>query len=66
MDGHVLYFRLAESDLLSVKVFGRSGHRLGCCAESSTDGESSSSGESDEEDSDNDDEGSGWEDHGSD
>ena len=55
--GHVLCFKLAESDLLSVKVFGRSGHRLGCCAESLTDGESSSSGESDEEDSDNDDEG---------
>ena len=66
MDGHVLCFKLAESDLLSVKVFGRSGHRLGCCAESSTDGESSSSGESDEEDSDSDDEGSGREDDGSD
>ena len=57
MDGHVLCFKLAESNLLSVKVFGCSGHMLGCCAESSTDGESSSSGESDEEDSDNDDEG---------
>ena len=66
MDGHVLCFKLAESDLLSVKVFGRSGHRLGCCAESSTDGESSSSGKSDEEDSDNDDQGSGREDDGSD
>ena len=29
--------------MLSIKVFGRSGHRLGCCAESSTDDESSSS-----------------------
>ena len=60
MDGHVLCFKLAESDLLSVKVSGRSRHRLGCCAESS------SSGESDEEDNDNDDEGSGREDDGSD
>ena len=66
MDGHVLCFKLAESDLLSVKVFGRSGHMLECCAESSTNGESSSSGESDEEDSDIDDEGSGREDDGSD
>ena len=66
MKGHVLLFKLVESDLLSVKVFGRSGHRLGCCAKSSTDGESSSSGESDEEDSDSDDEGSGREDDGSD
>ena len=50
MDGHVPCFKLAESDLLSIKVFGRSGHRLGCCAESSTDDESSSSGDNDEED----------------
>lgn len=65
MDGHVLCFKPAESDLLSAKVFGRSGHRLGCCAESSTEGERSSSSESDEEDNDNDDEGSGREDDGS-
>ena len=64
MDGHVLCFKLAESDLLSVKVFGRSGHRLGCCAESSTDGENSSLCESGEEDSDNDNRGSGQEDDG--
>ena len=51
MNGHVLCFKLVESDLLSVQVFGRLGHRLGCCAESSTDGESSALGESDEEDS---------------
>ena len=49
MDGHVLCFKLAESDLLSVKVFGRSGHRLGCYAESLTDGESSSSSDGDGE-----------------
>ena len=39
-----------EADLLSVKVFGHLGSRLRCCAESSTDNETSSSGESDEED----------------
>ena len=61
MDGHVLCFKLAESDLLSVKVFGRSGIQLGCCAESSTDDESSSLSEIDEEDSDDDDDGSGRE-----
>ena len=66
MDGHVLCFKLAESDLLSIKVFRRSGHRLGCYAESSTDDGSSCSGDSDEEDSDNDDEGSGREDDQSD
>ena len=66
MKGHVLCFKLAESDLLSVKVFGRSGYRLGCCAESSSDDESSSSSKSDQEDSDSDDEGSGREDDGSD
>lgn len=43
MKGHVLCFKLVESDFLSVKVFGRLGHRLGCCAESSTDDENSSS-----------------------
>ena len=46
-----------ESGLLSVKVFGRSGTRLRCCVESSTDNETSSSSESDEEDNDSDDEG---------
>nr|XP_045087654.1 B3 domain-containing protein Os03g0212300-like [Aegilops tauschii subsp. strangulata] len=66
MDGHVLCFKLAESDLLSTKVFGRSGHKRGCCAESSTDDESSSLGDSEEEDIDGDDEGSGREDDGSD
>lgn len=49
MKGHVLCFKLVESDLLSVKVFGCSGHRLGCCTESSTDDESSSSSDGDEE-----------------
>ena len=49
--GHVLHFKLVEADLLSVKVFGRSGIRLGCYTESSTNDESSSSSDSDEEDS---------------
>jgi hypothetical protein len=64
--GLVLYFKLMENGLLSVKVFGDFGTRLKCCVESSSDdGDSSSSG-SDEEDSDSDDEGSGREDDGSD
>ena len=50
MKGHVLHFKLVESDLLSIKVFGRSGIRLGCCAKSSTEDESSSSCDNDEED----------------
>jgi hypothetical protein len=48
-EGHILHFNLVESDLFSVKVFGRSGIRLGCCAESSTNDEGSSSSDSDEE-----------------
>jgi hypothetical protein len=31
-EGHILHFKLMEADLLSVKVFGCSGARLGCCA----------------------------------
>ena len=50
-EGHVLQFKLMESGLLSVKVFGNSGIRLGCCVESSTDDESSSSSDNNEEDS---------------
>ena len=65
-EGHVLQFTLMENGLLSVKVFGHLGTRLGCCAESSTDNETSSSGNSDEENSDNDDEGSRREDTDSD
>ena len=53
--GLVLYFKLMEDGLLSVKVFGDFGTRLECCVESSSDGYSddgsSSSSESDEEDS---------------
>ena len=54
-EGHILHFKLMESGLLSVKIFGSSRVRLGCCVESSTNDESSSSSESDEEDSDGDD-----------
>ena len=43
MKGHVLHFKLVDNDLLSVKLFGRSGHMLRCCAKSSTDEKSSSS-----------------------
>ena len=53
--GLVLYFKLMEDGLLSVKVFGDFGTCLKCCVESSSDGDSddgsSSSSESDEEDS---------------
>ena len=65
-EGHVLQFKLMENGLLSVKVFGRSGICLGCCTESSTDGESSFSSDNDEEDSDNNDDNTEWEDGGSD
>ncbi|KAM3272603.1 hypothetical protein ACQJBY_042613 [Aegilops geniculata] len=60
-EGHILHFNLMEANFLSVKVFGCSGARLGCCTESSTDDESSSSSDSDEEDSDGDDDGVDWE-----
>ena len=50
--GLVLYFKLMEDGLLSVKVFGEFGTHLKCCVESSSDGDSddgsSSSSESDE------------------
>ena len=57
MTGLVLYFKLVEGGLLSVKVFGDLGIRLKCCVESSSDDEDSSSSGSDEEDSDINDEG---------
>ena len=58
--GLVLYFKLMEDGLLSVKVFGDLGTRLKCCMESCSDDEDSSSSGSDEEDSDSDDEGIEW------
>lgn len=65
-EGHVLHFKLMESDLVSVKVFGSSVIRLGCCVESSTDDESSSSSDSGAEDNASDEDGSGQEDYDSD
>ncbi|KAE8806316.1 L-ascorbate oxidase-like protein [Hordeum vulgare] len=50
-DGHVLHFKLAEDNMLSVKFYGRSDVRLGCCEESSSSAECPSSSDSDEEDS---------------
>ena len=64
--GLVLYFKLMEDGLLSVKVYEDLETRLKCCVESSSDDEDSSSSESDEEDSDSDDKGSRREDDGSD
>ena len=65
-EGLTLHFKLMESGLLSVKIFGHFGTRVRCCVESSSDDEDSSLNESDGEDSSNDDEGSGRQDDGSD
>ena len=54
--GLVLYFKLMEDGLISVKVFGDLGTHLKCCLESSSDDEDSSLSGSDE-DNDSDDEG---------
>ncbi|KAE8793028.1 L-ascorbate oxidase-like protein [Hordeum vulgare] len=51
-DWHVLCFKMVEVDMLSVKFYGRSGMRLGCCEESSSGVECSSSSGCDKEDSD--------------
>ena len=51
MSGYVLRIKLVEANMLSIKIYGHSGTRLGCCEESSSDHESSSSSDSDEEDS---------------
>ena len=64
--GLILYFKLMEGGLLSVKIFGDLGTRLKCCVESSFDDEDSSSSGSDEEDSGSDDKGSRRQDDGSD
>ncbi|KAE8767646.1 l-ascorbate oxidase-like protein [Hordeum vulgare] len=50
-DGHVLRFKLAEDNMLSVKFYGRSSVRFGCCEESSSGAECPSTSDSDEEDS---------------
>src|SRR3954462_10201089 len=54
--GLVLYFKLMEGGLLSVKVFGDLGTRQKCWVEGSSDDEDSSSSGSDEEDIDSGDE----------
>ena len=64
--GLVLYFKLMEDGLLSVKVFGDFGTRLKRCMESSSDDEDSSSSESGKEDNGSNDEGSRRQDDGSD
>ncbi|KAE8805625.1 L-ascorbate oxidase-like protein [Hordeum vulgare] len=50
-DGHILHFKLAEQNMPSVKFYGRSGVRLGCCEESSSRSDCPSSSDSDEEES---------------
>ncbi|KAI4994165.1 hypothetical protein ZWY2020_029213 [Hordeum vulgare] len=50
-DGHILCFKLAEDNMLSVMFYGCSGVRLGCCEESSSGAECPSSSDSDEENS---------------
>ncbi|KAE8816268.1 l-ascorbate oxidase-like protein [Hordeum vulgare] len=47
-DGHILRFKLAEENMLSVKFYGCTGVRLGCCEEGSSGAESPSSSDSDE------------------
>ncbi|KAE8800165.1 l-ascorbate oxidase-like protein [Hordeum vulgare] len=49
-DGHILCFKLAEVNMLSVKFYGRTGVRLGCCEEGSSDAECPSSSNSDKGD----------------
>ena len=46
---HILRFKLAEDNMLSVKFYGRSVVRLGCCEESSSATESPSLRDGDED-----------------
>ncbi|KAE8820115.1 l-ascorbate oxidase-like protein [Hordeum vulgare] len=50
-DGHVLHFKPAEDNMLSVKFYRCSSVRLCCCGESSSGAKCPSSSNSDEEDS---------------
>ncbi|KAE8820511.1 l-ascorbate oxidase-like protein [Hordeum vulgare] len=50
-DGHVLRFKLAEDNMLSIKFYGCSLVRLGCCEESLSSVECSSSIDNNEKDS---------------
>ncbi|KAE8778877.1 l-ascorbate oxidase-like protein [Hordeum vulgare] len=47
-DGHILHFKLVMENMLSVKFYGRSGVRLGCFEDSSSDAECPSSSYSNE------------------
>lgn len=58
-NGHVLRFKKIADNILSIKLYGSSRARLGCCEESSSKTESPSSHGSDEEGTDGDDSGSG-------
>ncbi|KAE8815724.1 l-ascorbate oxidase-like protein [Hordeum vulgare] len=49
-DGHILRFKIAEENKLSVKFYGRTGVRPGCCEEGSSGAECPSSSHSDEGD----------------
>ncbi|KAE8803927.1 L-ascorbate oxidase-like protein [Hordeum vulgare] len=51
-DGHVLRFKMMEDNLVSVKIYGSSGARLGYCEESSSGTDIASFRESDEDGSD--------------
>ncbi|KAE8794179.1 L-ascorbate oxidase-like protein [Hordeum vulgare] len=51
-DRHILRFKMMADNLLSVKIYGSSRVRLGCCEESSSRTDSPSSHESDEDGSD--------------
>ncbi|KAE8811119.1 l-ascorbate oxidase-like protein [Hordeum vulgare] len=57
LDGHVLRFKMMADNLLSVKLYGSSGARLGYCEESSSGTDSPSSSWGDEEGSDGSDSG---------
>ncbi|KAE8821632.1 l-ascorbate oxidase-like protein [Hordeum vulgare] len=50
-DGHILRFKLADVNMLSVKFYGRTCVRPGCCEEGSSGAECPSSSDSNEGDS---------------
>ncbi|KAE8808056.1 L-ascorbate oxidase-like protein [Hordeum vulgare] len=58
-DGHVLRFKIMADNLLSFKLYGSSGARLGYCEESSSGTDNSSSSGGDKEGSDGSDSGDG-------
>ncbi|KAE8789772.1 L-ascorbate oxidase-like protein [Hordeum vulgare] len=58
-DGHVLRFKMMADKLLSVKLYGSLGVRLGCCEERLSGADNPSSSGGDEEGSDGSDSGDG-------